>query len=203
VLLTHPHADHIQGFDFIREVFPIGRLFFHQFPDQESQVPRRKLVAGEEFSIAGVEHVVLHPDVDSTWNTNNSSLVVLLRYGNFTMLLTGDIESPAELSVLPKLAPVTVLKVAHHGARTSNSRALLERTRPQLALISAGRKNRFGHPAPQTIERLGKAGVATLATSDWGSIRIETDGLDWQVSHFSIEEEKFQEILAEELPSDP
>ena len=194
VLLTHPHADHIQGFDFIREVFPIGRLFFNEFPDNDMQVPRRKLVAGEHFTIAGVEHVVMHPAAESTWNTNNNSLVVLLRYGNFTMLLTGDIESPAELSLLSQLEPVTVLKVAHHGAKTSNSTALLEKTQPQLALISAGRKNRFGHPAPQTLERLNEAGVATLATPEWGTIRIETDGLEWKVFHYSMEEGQFLEL---------
>ena len=110
------------------------------------------------------------------------------------MLLTGDIESPAELSLLSQLEPVTVLKVAHHGAKTSNSTALLEKTQPQLALISAGRKNRFGHPAPQTLERLDEAGVATLATPEWGTIRIETDGLEWKVFHYSMEEGQFQEL---------
>lgn len=110
------------------------------------------------------------------------------------MLLTGDIESPAELSLLSQLEPVTVLKVAHHGAKTSNSTALLEKTQPQLALISAGRKNRFGHPAPQTLERLDEAGVATLATPEWGTIRIETDGLEWKVFHYSMEEGQFREL---------
>ncbi|MEE8349543.1 MAG: ComEC/Rec2 family competence protein [Acidobacteriota bacterium] len=199
VLLTHPHADHVQGFDFIGQVFPIDQLYFYDATDRNEAVPRRRLVAGDRFSIAGVEHVVLHPAVGSTWNTNNNSLVVLLSYGNFTMLFTGDIEDPAEKSLLPQLEAVTVLKVAHHGAKTSNSRALLEKTKPRLALISAGRKNRFGHPAPQTLKRLNEAGVPTLTTSEWGSIRIETDGIEWRVSHFSIETSKFREISVEGL----
>ena len=194
VLLTHPHADHVQGFHFIREVFEIDRLFFHEFPGQSGSVPRRKLFAGHRFSIAGVEHIVLHPAAESTWDVNNDSLVVLLRYGNFSMLLTGDIENPAEQHLLGQLTPVTVLKAAHHGAKTSNSRALLEKTRPQLALISAGRKNRFGHPAPETLERLHEAGAAILATSEWGSIRIETDGNKWSVFHYSMEEREFREL---------
>jgi competence protein ComEC len=199
VLLTHPHADHIQGFPFVRRVFPIGRLFYFEFPDPDGRVPRRRLVAGDRFWVAGVEHSVLHPARESTWDTNNSSLVVLLRYGNFTLLLTGDIENPAEQKLLPQLGPVTVLKVAHHGANTSNSRAFLEKTQPRLALISAGRRNRFGHPSVETLERLEKARVTTLATPDWGTIRIETDGLEWKVFHYSIQEGEFREFPVGEL----
>ena len=203
VLLTHPHADHIQGFDFIHQVFPIGHLFFHDFPDTEPDLPRQRLYAGDGFSIAGVEHLVLHPPRQrasgSHWNTNNASLVVQLKYRDFKMLFTGDIENEAEQYLLPALHPVTVLKAAHHGARSSNSRELLERTQPKLAIISAGRKNVFGHPSPATLKRFGDAGVATLDTPQWGSIRIETDGFTWQVFHYSMEHEAFREIHLQEL----
>ena len=100
---------------------------------------------------------------------------------------------------IASVRPVTVLKVAHHGANTSNSSALLQKTQPRLALISAGRRNRFGHPSVETLERLEEARVTTLATPDWGTIRIETDGLEWKVFHYSIQEGEFREFPVGEL----
>jgi competence protein ComEC len=198
VLLTHPDADHIQGYGFIRKAFPIGRLLFHDFPRQAFGTARQHLQEGDRFSIAGVDHRVLHPPsqnpVGSRWNTNNNSLVVQLQYKNFKILFTGDIERAAERYLVSKLNPVTVLKAAHHGARTSNTRPLLEKTQPRLAVISAGRKNFFGHPSNDTLERFSEAGIPVLTTSEWGSLRIETDGIQWQVFHYSPQEETFQEI---------
>ena len=198
VLLTHPDADHIQGYGFIRKAFPIDRLFFHDFPHQGFGNPRHQLQEGDRFSIAGVDHLVLHPPgqnpLGSRWNTNNNSLVVQLQYKDFKMLFTGDIEQAAEQYLVAKLSPVTILKAAHHGARTSNSRQMLEKTQPRLAIISAGRKNPFGHPSKDTLKRFSEAGVPVLATSEWGSLRIETDGIQWQVFQYSPQEETFQEI---------
>jgi len=132
--------------------------------------------------------------LESGWNTNNNSLVVQLQYKDFTILFTGDIEQAAERYLVSKLSPVTILKAAHHGARTSNTWPLLEKTQPRLAIISAGRKNLFGHPSKDTLRRFSEANVPVLATSQWGSLRIETDGIQWQVSHYSRQEEAFEEI---------
>ena len=198
VLLTHPDADHIQGYGFIRKAFPIGRLFFHDFPQQEFGTAHQQLQDGDRFSIAGVDHRVLHPPrqnpLGSRWNTNNNSLVVQLQYKDFTILFTGDIEQAAERYLVSKLSPVTILKAAHHGARTSNTWPLLEKTQPRLAIISAGRKNLFGHPSKDTLRRFSEANVPVLTTSEWGSLRIETDGIQWQVFHYSRQEENFREI---------
>ena len=198
VLLTHPDADHIQGYGFIRKAFPIGRLFFHDFPYQEFGTSRQQLQQGDRFSIAGVDHLVLHPPghnpLGSHWNTNNNSLVVQLQYRDFKILFTGDIEKDAEQYLVSKLSPVTILKAAHHGSRTSNTWPLLEKTQPRLAIISAGRKNLFGHPSKDTLRRFSEANVPVLATSQWGSLRIETDGIQWQVFHYSRKEKTFQKI---------
>ncbi len=203
VLLTHPHSDHIQGYDFIRQAFPVGRLFFHDFPNGQEGPPRRQLQEGDSFSIAGVEHLVLHPSgqgpLGNHWDTNDNSLVVQLQYKDFKMLFTGDIEQAAERYLASKLGPVTVLKAAHHGSRTSNSRQLLERTQPRLAIISAGRKNLFGHPSSETLRRFREAGVPVMATPEWGSLRIETDGFQWQVFHYSMQEKRFREVELKEL----
>ena len=203
VLLTHPHSDHVQGYDFIRQAFPVDQLLFHDFPNHQAGPPHRQLREGDSFSIAGVQHLVLHPPgqdpLGSHWDSNDNSLVVQLQYKDFKMLFTGDIEQAAEQYLASKLVPVTILKAAHHGARTSNSRPLLERTQPRLAIISAGRKNLFGHPSSETLRRFREAGVPVMATPQWGSLRIETDGFQWQVSHYSIQEERFRKVELKEL----
>ena len=202
VLLTHPDADHTQGYGFLREAFPISHLFFHDFPNPKFGIPLQRLQEGDRFSIAGVDHLVLHPPgqnpLGSRWNTNNNSLVVQLQYKDFKILFTGDIERAAERFLVSKLGPVTILKAAHHGSRTSNTWQLLEKTQPQLAIISAGRKNLFGHPSQDTLNRFSEAGVPVLATSEWGSLRIETDGIQWQVFHYSRQKDTFQEIKLQE-----
>ena len=194
VLLTHPHADHIQGYDFIRQAFPVDRLLFHQL-DRVAARPRAvQLKTGDEFTIAGVKHRILHPPGGGAWDSNNSSLVFEMKYGRFNMLFTGDIEREAEYLLVPHLQKVTVLKASHHGGHTSNTRKLLKATEPQLAIISAGRKNRFGHPAASTLKRFEESRVPVLSTPRWGSIRIETDGISWRVLHYSMEQRSFQEV---------
>jgi competence protein ComEC len=109
---------------------------------------------------------------------NDDSVVVELVYGDAALLLTGDISADVERAILPQLSPATVrvLKVAHHGSRTSSSSLLLETWRPQLALISAGRGNTFGHPAPEVLRRLAAIGATVLRTDLHGQITVETDG---------------------------
>ena len=120
--------------------------------------------------------------------------MVQLRYRKFTMLFTGDIERTAEQHLDSLLETVTVLKAAHHGGRDSNTAQLLERTRPQLVLISAGRRNAFGHPSAATVKRLRKMGIPYLTTGDWGSLRITTDGSSWRTLHYSVKEKQFRPV---------
>ncbi len=198
VLLTHAHADHTQGYDFLRRAFPIRQLFLHDLREQYREPSVRILSAGDRFVLGGVAHFVLHPQEGDpyagAWNPNRSSLVVLLRYKGFSMLFTGDIDASVERRLFSDLPPLTILKAAHHGSRSSNSQELLEVAQPKLAIISAGRKNAFGHPSAATLARLAKAGVAALTTSQWGSLRIETDGDNWKVFHYSIDQARFLEV---------
>ena len=106
-------------------------------------------------------------------------------------------ERRAERELIGRTGEVTVLKVAHHGSQTSTSRELLESIRPAIALISSGRRNRFGHPSPRTLERLAEQGSRVLLTSELGTVRIETDGLCWTASHYSMETKKFVELFTE------
>ena len=200
VLLSHPHLDHIQGLPFLARAFPIDSLYYHEphrIYDRKNQL---QLAAGDRFTIAGVHHEILHPSEEmagSGWGTNDTSLVLMLRFGRFSLLLTGDIEKRAERELTGRMSTVTALKVAHHGSQTSTSRELLSSARPGIALISAGRNNRFGHPSKQTLQRLKEQGSRVLLTSELGTVRIETDGFCWTASHFSMETKGFVEIFTE------
>jgi competence protein ComEC len=93
------------------------------------------------------------------------------------MVLTGDAGAEVERAIVPQLTPARtrILKVGHHGSRTSSSPVLLEAWRPQFALISAGRGNTFGHPTPEVIERLESIGAEIYRTDRHGQITVESD----------------------------
>ena len=109
---------------------------------------------------------------------NEQSLVLMAEYGEFQMLLTGDIGEQAEKALASSgtLRPVELLKVAHHGSRYSSSEAFLSQVQPELSLISCSSTNRYGHPGAETLERLQGVGSRILITKDTGAIRIRTDG---------------------------
>jgi len=124
---------------------------------------------------------VLHPpkpDWERPRVRNDDSIVLEVLYGEVAMLLTGDISAEVEREIVPRLSPATkrILKVAHHGSRTSSSALLLETWRPHIALISAGRGNSFGHPTPDVLRRLESIGATVLRTDLHGQITVETDG---------------------------
>jgi competence protein ComEC len=119
-------------------------------------------------------------------DANNHSVVLLLAAYGKRVLFTGDIEQSAEEQLLQREAPylpaVDVLKVAHHGSKTSTTASFLERTRPRVAVISAGRNNRYGHPSADVLSRLEQAGTAVLRTDRDGAITLtlRPDGWEWQ-----------------------
>ncbi len=114
---------------------------------------------------------------------NPYSLVLALTYGSFDVLLTGDIQPPAtdELALRIGGGEIEVLKVPHHGSKNGLTKKLLEVTSPELAIISAGRKNKFGHPAQQTLQLLKDFSVPLLRTDQRGDIEVVSDGKTWIV----------------------
>jgi competence protein ComEC len=124
---------------------------------------------------------VLHPprpDWERRRIRNDDSVVLEIVYRDVALLLTGDISAEVERQILPHLthARTRILKVAHHGSRTSSSVELLSQWLPQIALISAGRGNTFGHPAPEIIQRLEEIGAIVSRTDLHGQVTIDTDG---------------------------
>ncbi len=136
---------------------------------------------GESLNYSGLIITAVNPPASAADDTNDSSLVLYLTYKNFTMLLTGDISDRIDPAILQNLKSInafqcTVLKVAHHGSKTSTSPALLDALNPGLALISCGKENRYGHPHRELIKRLEERNIKFCITSDTGEIIVQTDG---------------------------
>ncbi len=126
---------------------------------------------------------VLFPDRDTTeWETNTASVVGLLHLGEKRLLFMGDAPESIETFLQrsePKIANIDVLKLGHHGSNTSSSEAFLTYTAPKLALISAGRDNRYGHPHPEVIARLTALGIPYVSTQTADTYTLVTDGKQW------------------------
>jgi competence protein ComEC len=141
--------------------------------------------------MGGVLFEVLGPAEDSEGKPlhNDDSLVLRARYGRHSFLLTGDIEQRGEIRLVEEdlLPGDTVLKVAHHGSRTSSQASFLERVRPAFAIISAGFQSPFGHPHPEVVERLHKGNAAILRTDREGLVTVASDGRRLFVSTFRRE----------------
>jgi competence protein ComEC len=188
VVLTHPHPDHSRGLLAALKLLPSGRLFLPRaaprnlFLDEalgvaaRAGVPAETLGAGDRFTAAGVVFDVLHPGPDAYARSpeNNGSLVLKVRLGGRSVLLTGDVEAQAENDLVASGAALAadVLKVPHHGSRTSTTPAFLQQVAPRLALAGVGRRNRFGHPAPEVVARLAAAGATVFRTDRHGDVSV-------------------------------
>ncbi|MEP7272410.1 MAG: ComEC/Rec2 family competence protein [Acidobacteriota bacterium] len=195
IAATHSDADHVQGFDDIVPSFTIGRaLSGPQLENEEAHrpfpfaitrksIPRKTLSRGDAFEIDDVRVEVLAPFPEMRsprFSPNDRSLVLRLVYGERRFLLTGDIESRTEALLVASSDDLRadVLKVAHHGSRTSSGREFLSRVAPQFALISAGSPSPFGHPHDEVISRLREMGAEILRTGSCGAMTFSTDGHD-------------------------
>jgi len=195
LVVTHGDPDHMGGASGVLASVPVGEAWFGIRVPQHApgnalladlaarHVGVRYLRAGTAIERDGIHARVLHPS-EPDWERprvrNDDSVVLEVRCGDVAFLLLGDVSAEVERTIVPRLSParVRVLKVAHHGSRTSTSQALLDAWRPQLALISAGRGNTFGHPAPEVLQRLDAIGATVLRTDRDGEITVTTDGRD-------------------------
>jgi competence protein ComEC len=193
LLVTHGDPDHLGGAMAVADDFRPRQIWEgirvpQHVPTQELfheaarlRIPIAPLRAGEVMRLDDVQVRVLHPpspDWERRRVRNDDSVVLEFLYGDVAIVLTGDIGAEIERAIVPHLTParIRILKVAHHGSRTSSSSALLDAWRPQIAVISCGRGNRFGHPAPEVMRRLEAIDATVLRTDLDGQITIETDG---------------------------
>jgi competence protein ComEC len=142
--------------------------------------------AGEVIEFGdGVRLEVVHPGpVLVADNRNENSVSMRLVYGDFTFLFTGDAEQAGEAEMLAAGRPLSALvfKAGHHGSNSSSSMPMLQAVQPQIVIVSAGVDNRFGHPAPEMLERATAVGAMILRTDELGTIRVTTTGktMAWQ-----------------------
>lgn len=199
LVLSHAHHDHIGGVRHILGRFPVGEVWdagLHQdLPSYRTllaEIGRRGIPVrvlnypSPAADFGGLRIDVLHPPAGyfphsprgAYADENSLSLVLRLSLGDVSFLLPGDIEEEGEREISafgPGLAS-TVLKVPHHGGRTSSTGALISAVRPRLAIVSAGRRNRFGHPHAETLSRYEAFGVPVLRTDRDGAVRVCADG---------------------------
>jgi competence protein ComEC len=193
-VLTHPDADHVGGAPSVLEALRPDRWWDPGFVHtsdvyrealavaRRHAIPWRRAEAGDSLHIDGVLLTVLGPD--SAWlasqrSANDASAVLMVQHGRLRFLLTGDAEAAEEAWLVDRWGDAlaaTVLKVGHHGSRTSSTPALLDAVRPQVALVSVGAGNRYGHPAPEVLDALAARGVELLRTDRDGDIILRSDG---------------------------
>jgi competence protein ComEC len=190
---THADLDHAGGTLAVAHILRPREVWegIPVFRDERRQALReaarasgigwRRLQAGDTIELGDVAVSVLHP-APPEWERqrvrNDDSLVMRVVYGDVEILLTGDIGGAVEAQLDAAVAPrrVRVLKVAHHGSRTSTSPDFVAGLRPHLAFVSAGRGNLFGHPAREVLARLDGVGATVFRTDRDGAVQLETDG---------------------------
>jgi competence protein ComEC len=188
ILLSHPDQDHGYGLLGILKNLSVTELWYHPSPkpllgqilrESELHHVRAHPVVTEEKKIIGGVALRFLPVGKRSRETNNRPLVMLLEYGACRAFFGGDMEEVAEAEITPHLsARQTLLKVSHHGSRTSSTEAFLQRAQPSAAVISVGRTNRYGHPHPTVLARLKKHGAQILRTDFHGFIRFRFRGDD-------------------------
>lgn len=195
VVLSHPHPDHYGGLAAATERVRVGEAWDTGQSDEESGAARaaiavlerggavvrrpEALCGAREIGGATIEVLAPCPRFDPDHGPNDNSLVIRVRYGRRVFLFVGDAERHEEEALVRRYGAglaADVLKVGHHGSATSTSAAFLAAVRPEIALVSCGARNRFGHPRAQTLTSLAGAGAFTARTDLDGALVVETDG---------------------------
>lgn len=195
LILTHPHYDHIVGLNRIMQRCKIGTVMFNDvsfdsrdfrlFKEFSSDFNVKNMYAGESFELDGVNFIFLWPDKEFMQNKitdlNDMSFVILLDYGNYEALLTGD----ATEKVLGRLpfdninelidGSLDILKVPHHGSKYSLHKYFYFKTNPKMCVISVGKDNKFSHPYPNLVNYLEEIGCNVYRTDESGDILIKVN----------------------------
>jgi competence protein ComEC len=202
VALTHGDPDHIGGAASVlrefrpREVWegiPVPRIEALTRLRMDAQAAGARwanVYAGSHIAIDEVEVVARHPRA-AEWERqkvrNDDSLVLELRWRDVSIVLTGDIGKAVERDIASTFPParLRVVKIPHHGSLTSSSSDFVNALRPQVAIVSAGRSNRFGHPVPEVLDRYRAIGAEVFRTDQDGAVMVDSDGHSLHVRTFT------------------
>ena len=182
--LSHAHSDHMGGMPAVMRNFRPRELWVSIDPNSDAYrallaeakdlgVKVRHFYAGDQLEWGGTQVTILAPETgysNPREPVNNDSLVMRMRYGRSSALLEGDAEAPSEREMLAhgRVAAVTLLKVGHHGSRTSTTQEFFNAAAPRDAVVSVGQGNTFGHPRYEVIERIAEAGIKLYRTDQFG-----------------------------------
>jgi competence protein ComEC len=196
LILTHPHEDHVAGLAILLARYRVARVYepgmhgpgpgYAGWASELAarEIPAGRLATGDRMTLDDARFTVLWPDPgrvpaeppDTGTGINNVSIVLLGDVAGRRFLLAGDIEEEIDPVLIGRGLPgVDVLKVAHHGSRTSSTDAFLDAVRPKIAIASAGAGNPYGHPAPGTIARLKAHGARVLRTDEDGTVEVTVE----------------------------
>lgn len=195
VVLTHPHADHVDGLIDVVKRYDVGMVIesgsFYPTPDynewnklvKQKKIPVIYAHKGQYVTLSEIATFhILSPqkevkDMRFT-NIHDSMVVSKLVYGSTTILFTGDAEKIIEYNLISSGASLAadILKVGHHGSKTSTTQGFLDAVRPRFAVISVGRKNNYGHPHTDVLDRINAAGIDLFRTDMHGGVEFMSDG---------------------------
>lgn len=200
VVASHPHADHIVGLMDVLERYEVKNIIeakesynsseFKAWQDAVVQEGAKNIeaIAGKIINLGdGVTLTVLHPFEsvvgDNPKNPHDDGVVMMLEYKDLKVMLTGDMETKVErrLILTGENLDSDVLKVGHHGSKTSTSEEFLSAVSPEVAVIQVGAKNRYGHPSPEVLARLEDFRIKYYRNDLNGTIKIVSDGINYQV----------------------
>lgn len=190
VVGTHPHEDHIGGMDEVIKNFDIENVYMPKiqtntktFEDVLDAIADKglKITApqqGSTFKVGDIDCEVMlcgsGTEQEQKSNLNLSSIVIKATYGEKSFLFTGDEENENEES--RSWEKINVLKVGHHGSNTSTSQDFLNQIKPDIAIISVGKNNKYGHPTKKTLDKLNNIGARIYRTDESGTITVTSDG---------------------------
>lgn len=191
VVATHPHDDHIGGMAEVLEAFPVEKMYMpntvhtsYSFEHllnviEEKDIDLNVAKTGTSILNSGpIDIDILSPVQEEYSEMNNYSAVVRIIYGESSFLFTGDAEKIVESEILNSEIDVDVLKVGHHGSNSSSSEAFIEATTPQIAVISCGQDNMYGHPDYEVLSILDENNVKVYRTDEAGTIMVTADQND-------------------------
>lgn len=191
---THPDADHIGGLIHVlknvnvNKVLDSGKthttktyLEYLRVVDQRN-IPFEVATAGSFINIDKNVKIQVLNSTHTSSDTNESSIVLKVTYGNISYLLTGDATINNEQEMIKKFnVSADILQAGHHGSNTSTSQAFVNAVKPKVAIISYGQGNQYGHPTDAVVNRLKASGAAIYGTANYGNIVVKTDGKTYQV----------------------